>query len=318
MFKKLLNNLLNTDDAQNKVTEELKTGSAGETKKTDPVAKYDPVTQHGAHYSKTDFDAAAEKKYQQVLSNQDHPLSEQEQQNLRGEVIKSLYLQWNGNDLDQLSKFQSANSLDLFGFATQGYGHQVQEQDNPLYAPIHGISLYDYAAIAHALTQGIAEADILKTWGIEKAVWEEVNILWPERMKEDATFGVVTKYGEYFATAGQHPKLANLKPVAASAEAPNDNLQKLKTDRYFYEELCGARTAAYTYGLDGAQWILENFGINLADFQSVAMDWMTEQNRNPDHLQLQHYMEYQQQKQKVYEEKFAAEQGGNVADDIEF
>jgi len=31
-----------------------------------------------------------------------------------------------------------------------------------------------------------------------------------------------------------------------------------------------------------------------------------------------HYNSYQQEKQAEYAEKFAAEQGGNVADDVEF
>ncbi|MBO9592783.1 MAG: hypothetical protein J7599_07725 [Niabella sp.] len=210
-----------------------------------------------------------------------------------------------------------ANSLELTGYATQGF-NQVKEEGNPLYEPIHGISLYDYAGIAHAMAQGVPEATILKAIGIEKAVWEEVNILWPERMKEDASFGIMTKYGEYFAIAGEHPKLLNLKPAAAATSGGNANLEKLKTDRYFYEELCGARTAAYEYGLDGAQWILENFGINLSDFQAVAMDWMTAQNQQFNSNEIHHYMDYQLQKQKEYAEKFAKEQGGNIADDIAF
>ncbi|MBZ4192641.1 hypothetical protein K7B07_27280 [Niabella sp. 3A5MI-3] len=207
----------------------------------------------------------------------------------------------------------------MSGFATQGF-NQVTEDGNALYDPIHGVSLYDYAALAHAMAKGIPEETVLRTFGIEKPVWDEVNLLWPERMKQDPTYGIMTKYGEYFAAADQHPKLSKLKPEAAPAVAGSsgDNLEKLKTDRYFYEELCGARTAAYEYGLDGAQWILENYGINLSDFQAVAMDWMTAQNQTFNMTDVQHYMDYQLQKQKEYSEKFAAEQGGNIADDVEF
>lgn len=99
------------------------------------------------------------------------------------------------------------------------------------------------------------------------------------------------------------------------------NLEKIKTDRYFYEELSGARQAAYDYGYDGAQWIQDNFGISLGDFQSVAMKWSEVQNeevRNNNTDNVHHFVDYQQKKQEEYAAKFASEQGGNVADDVEF
>lgn len=334
MFKKFLNNILGNDADQQKQQEPVTNPFQQQAARHDNEAddddddddtvplhgtqyQFDPRTQHGTHYTKDAFDAAANRHYEEMLANQDAVLSENEKRNLKRESVTQLYLQWNGHNYDQLVQFEMANSLELTGYATQGF-NQVKEEGNPLYEPIHGISLYDYAGIAHAMAQGVPEETILKAIGIEKAVWEEVNILWPERMKEDASFGIMTKYGEYFATAGQHPKLAHLKSAAAAAAEGNPNLEQLKTDRYFYEELCGARTAAYEYGLDGAQWILENFGINLSDFQAVAMDWMTAQNQQFNSSEIQHYMDYQLQKQKEYSEKFAKEQGGNIADDIAF
>ena len=65
-------------------------------------------------------------------------------------------------------------------------------------------------------------------------------------------------------------------------------------------------------------WILDTFGINLADFQSVAMQWMTEQNQNWNSSDITEFHDYQQEKQKEYAAKFAAEQGGNIADDVTF
>jgi hypothetical protein len=70
--------------------------------------------------------------------------------------------------------------------------------------------------------------------------------------------------------------------------------------------------------MDGAQWILDNFGIGLGDFQAVAMKYMEIQNQNFDSNYVGDCMAYQRQKQAEYAEKFAAEQGGNVADDVEF
>jgi hypothetical protein len=44
---------------------------------------------------------------------------------------------------------------------------------------------------------------------------------------------------------------------------------------------------------------------------------VTAQNQNFNSVSLTHYMDYQKQKKKDAD-KFAKEQGGNVADDIEF
>jgi hypothetical protein len=183
--------------------------------------------------------------------------------------------------------------------------------------PIHGISFEDYAQMVIKLSSGVSEESICKAMGIDAAVWDEVNTLWAQRMTEDSSFQLVTLYGQYFAAGVTNPKLANLD-TNISAEGQS-NLDRLKNDRYFYEELCGARTAAYNYGLDGAQWILDNFGIGLGDFQSVAMQYMSKRtNGSEDIMETKAFLDYQREKQEEYEAKFAAERGGNVADDIEF
>ncbi|RZJ78636.1 MAG: hypothetical protein EOO47_13215 [Flavobacterium sp.] len=187
--------------------------------------------------------------------------------------------------------------------------------NNPLLEPIHGVTLFDYAAICGKTAAGIPEADLLKAIGIEKSVYEEASALWIARMQEDSTWEVTTKFGEYFASVDTHPKLGNLQGDVS--EEGKNNLEKLKNDRYFYEELNGARQAAYEYGIDGAQWVQDNFGINLGDFQSVAMQWMPITS-NEEYETMKVYLDYRQQKQDEYAAKFAADQGGNVADDIDF
>ncbi|MDR2662928.1 MAG: hypothetical protein LBC31_08035 [Treponema sp.] len=181
--------------------------------------------------------------------------------------------------------------------------------------PIHGISLKDYAAMTKKITQGVDEALVFKAMGIDKAVWDELNTLWPQRMTEDTSFQVSTLYAGYFAGETPHPMLDKLQADISPEGAAN--LERIKTDRYFFEELSGARDAAYDYGLDGAQWILENFGINLADFQSVAMKYGGE-NKKMGSAELMEYLRYQGEKKAEYAEKFAAGQGGNVAEDVEF
>jgi hypothetical protein len=189
---------------------------------------------------------------------------------------------------------------------------------NPLLEPIHGISLYDYAAVSAKMASGIDPKEIYKALGIEPAVFEEASALWVTRMQEDSTFEVTILFGQYFSEADKHPKLNGLQ--AEVSEEGKANLEKLKTDRYFYEELNGARQAAYEYGYDGAQWIQDNFGISLGDFQAIAMKWSEVQaaeiHTNTDNIH--HFVDYQQKKQAEYAAKFASEQGGNIADDVEF
>lgn len=190
---------------------------------------------------------------------------------------------------------------------------------NSLLEPVHGVSLYDYAAAAAKMATGIDQKEICKTLGIELAVFEEASALWVARMQEDSTFEVSILFGQYFSEADKHPKLSGLQ--AQVSEEGKANLEKMKTDRYFYEELNGARQAAYDYGYDGAQWIQDNFGISLGDFQSVAMKWSEVQNEevtNNNTDNVHHFIDHQQKKQEEYAAKFASEQGGNVADDVEF
>lgn len=184
-----------------------------------------------------------------------------------------------------------------------------------LLAPIHGISLYDYAAGNAKIASNVPVEEVCKTLGIEQPVWEEVNDLWIKRMQEDPDFVVTTEMGNYFAQADQHPKLGHLGGGASNAA--NTHLQQMGSDRYYYEELNAAREAAYEAGLDGAQWIQDNYHISLGDFQQVAMQWM-QVTRAEDGADTMHYLDYRRQKKEEYAARFAAEQGGNIADDIEF
>ncbi|WP_437921307.1 DUF6620 family protein [Sphingobacterium sp. LRF_L2] len=190
---------------------------------------------------------------------------------------------------------------------------------NPLLEPIHGVSLYDYAAISAKIASGASEKEVCQLLGIEPAIYEEASARWIGRMQEDNSFEITTLFGQYFGEADQHPKLGNIQTEVS--EEGKANLDKLKNDRYFYEELNGARQAAYAYGYDGAQWIFEKFGINLGDFQSVAIKWSDVQQKEferGEYATTKHFLDYQQKKQEQYADRFATEQADNVADDIEF
>jgi hypothetical protein len=187
--------------------------------------------------------------------------------------------------------------------------------ENPLLVPIHGISLEDYSAACAKMGSGLSEQDIASALGVELPVWQEANLLWPERMKQDETFHIVTLFGQYFGQADQHPKFSNLKPNLSPAAA--GNTERIKTDKAFYDELEVARQVAYDYGLDGAQWILDQYGISLGDFQIAASNW-NEQIHRDIAADYEGYQQKQAEYRAKYEKLFSEAQGGNVADDIEF
>jgi len=188
-------------------------------------------------------------------------------------------------------------------------------QNNPLFEPIHGISLYDYSAANAKIANGVSVDIVCGALGVETPVWDEASAGWTQRMQEDAEFIVISEMGTLFAQADQHPKLGHLQPEGGAGNALN--LGRLASDRYFYEELNGARTAAYEAGLDGAAWIQQNYGISLGDFQQIAMQWM-EIQKTESSEDILAYVDHMEQKRQEYARKFADENGGNIADDVDF
>jgi hypothetical protein len=315
MFGKLLNQLLGKEEETNNTPAPQPVNPEPQPQRQ-PIS-YDPETQHGTHYSVEDFDVEVARLSEDWIAQEiadGETMSEDDKRNIYYNYRQQVYLDWNKCDSDQYILFEHANSLKYLGVQTSGF--VKVDDNNPFLAPVHGISLKDYTAMCLKISGGVDHTQVCKAMGLEAVIWDELNTIWPQRMAEDTSFTVTTLFGQYYAENEPHPKLQHLQAEISAAGA--GNLERLKTDRYFYEELAGARQAAYEYGLDGAQWILETYGINLADFQSVAMQYMTAQNQGWNSEDILHYNDYQQQKQKEYAKKFAAEQGGNVADDIEF
>ncbi|MDR2146567.1 MAG: hypothetical protein LBE91_08945, partial [Tannerella sp.] len=213
---------------------------------------------HGSHYTQAQFDAEVENQVNEWLENEEDELSEADIRNIRINIAQNLFDDWNDLDVtdNRSLKFKMEYSSAALGYTTMDSAKD--DGSNPLLAPVHGISLYDYSVASAKMANGISIDDIIKALGVERAVWDEAATLWVSRMQEDSTFEVINLFGKYFGNPGGHPKLGNL--VAGGADASNPYLEKLTNDRYFYEELCGARQAAYEYGMDGAQWIQDNYG----------------------------------------------------------
>lgn len=277
----------------------------------------DPKTLHGTHYTEEQFDQELERRLNEQIAQDGAAWDEGDRSSYKRHFLRQIYQEWNPEtDQDDFIQFEMANSLKYSGYATSGYVSQSDTDGNPLLEPIHGISLNDYAAIVMNITN-YDENTLFSAFGIDQAIWGEINVLWPKRMQEDETFTVATLYGEAFMHAPNHPIILSLAD-GKEPSASNENLDRMRTDKYFYLELSAARTAAYAYGLDGAQWIEDKFGISLMDFQAVAMEWMTNRNQNFDSNEIQDDHDYQQAKEEEYKAMFAAEQGSNIADDIDF
>ncbi|SHM34456.1 DUF6620 family protein [Flavobacterium chilense] len=318
MFKKLFG-ALTGDNKQENQNYEAQTSNNYENDYEDNYqeVEYDPETLHGTHYTAEDFDDEVASRAEAWIADErdnGENLEEKDIQNIYFNYRREVYTEWNNCDSDQMIRFEHANSLKYTGIQTSGF--IKVDDDNPFLQPVHGVDLRTYTAMCLKISAGIDYLEVCKAMGFEPVIWEELNTIWPQRMGEDTSFTVTTLFGQYYAENVTVPQLENLK--AEISEEGAANLERIKNDRYFYEELTGARQAAYEYGIDGAQWILDNFGINLADFQSVAMQWMTEQNQNWNSEDILEFSNYQQEKQKEYATKFAQEQGGNIADDVNF
>ncbi|MDR1634312.1 MAG: hypothetical protein LBS27_05215 [Bifidobacteriaceae bacterium] len=183
--------------------------------------------------------------------------------------------------------------------------------------PIHGISFQDWAEMSRVVAGGTPAQTVCQAMGIDGAIWDEVNTLWGQRMAEDSTFELAQLLGQYWQGEIANPKLLAIQ--AAPSPQAADTIAKLKSDRWFFEELSGARNAAYAQGLDGAQWIADNYGVSLGDFQSITMEYLALRTSGQESsIDTLRFLEYQTEKQAEYEERFAAEVGGNLADDVDF
>jgi len=193
--------------------------------------------------------------------------------------------------------------------ATQGAniaGFEKEDLSHPLLQPVSGISFRDYAAMTVKMTAGALPEEVYKAMESNEAAYAEASKEWIERLQTDASGTLAQLYGKYYAEADKHPKLQNLtSTLSAEGQA---NLTKLKTDRYYYYEMEGARDAATAAGLNVNDWVLEKFGIPFTEFQAAFAQWLVFQNQNWDKEELTRLIGHRQEKQKEYAAKIASGQ----------
>lgn len=207
------------------------------------------------------------------------------------------------------------------GAASVGYSTMntaTEDPNDPQLQPVHGITIFDYAAGAAKLGAGCTEEQVCRALGVERPMWDEAQTTWNNRMRDDKSFNVVNVYSKYFGKVQEHEKLGNLQPENAPAtqvesETAKANLQRLENDKYYFFEIQGAIQAAYDNGIDGAQWLIDHLGLTVSQVNSAGTKWMGDFNT------LAAMVDYQEEKKKAYSKQFARESGTDgVADDINF
>lgn len=183
-------------------------------------------------------------------------------------------------------------------------GFEQEDLTNPMLQSVSGLSFRDYAAMTVKLTAGAIPEEIYKAMDSNEAAYTEASKVWIERLQSDASGKMAQLYGKYYAEADQHPKLQQLTLTLSTAGQAN--LTKMKTDRYYYYELEGAKDAAKAIGLKENDWILEKFGIPHAEFQAAFAQWLTFQNQNWDTVEIAKLITHRLEKQKEYEAKINA------------
>lgn len=207
------------------------------------------------------------------------------------------------------------------GAASVGYttmNTATEDPNDPQLQPVHGITVYDYAAGAAKVGEGCSEEQVCRALGVERPLWDEAQTTWNNRMRDDKTMNVVNVYSKYFGLAKDHEKLGALQPEnAPTTDVPSGdaaaNLQRLETDKHYFFEIQGALQAAYDNGIDGAQWLIDNLGLTISQVNGAGTKWMNNFNTMAEMI------DYQDKKKNEYSQRFAQESGtGGIVDDIDF
>ncbi|MGO3807230.1 MAG: DUF6620 family protein [Sphingobacterium sp.] len=194
----------------------------------------------------------------------------------------------------------------------------TEDPNDPLLAPVHGLTIGDYAAGAYKIGEGCTADEVSAALGVERPIWDEVQTTWNNRMRDDTSYNLVNVYSKHFGQAKEHPKFATLVPsnkpqTDVLSEDAKATLERLETDKHYFFEIQGALEAAYANGMDGAQWLIDNLGLSVGQVNGAGTKYMN------DFSVMAQMMAYQEQKKNEYNEQFKKENGaGGVVDDIDF
>ena len=143
---------------------------------------------------------------------------------------------------------------------------QAAAADPSLLAPVHGVSVDQWAQISAGLSRlgaGTTDGDVdrfVRQYGIDRATWDAANAGWQAKMQSDTSFVIATKYGEAFSGA-----------TGAATGAGAGGGEPCPFERWV--EIMTAQTVWAEQGHDVNAMIQSQFGILTADFGQYSQYW---------------------------------------------
>lgn len=131
-------------------------------------------------------------------------------------------------------------------------------------SPVEGVSLHDYVAASDRIHNGTPISEILAVLGLDRKQWDEAAMEWQQRI-EVFPESVGKKYTNFMSKP--HP----LFP----ANEPQNNSERLITDREFYIEVAAAVNATTEVGIDAGDFIEECYGVSLPETTAAGVHWMS-------------------------------------------
>jgi len=263
---------------------------------------------HGEGYTEAQFNAEVQQRSQ---AHYEEDMPREDVDNIFWNVARDVFCEWNGLEMEDRAAMEFSREL-----RNKMNGHQsVQEMQaggSGAMDPVHGITLEDWAGANAKIVSGTPLEDLLRVLNVEKPQWDEATATWMARMSADTTFSISTAYAAAF-TDSNIGRFANsglaVAPDSPMKIAAMENLE-------LYVEIFCAQSAAYQFGLDGAQYVKDTWGLSLMDTSTLGMHWSARMQDDIDVMRA--YGDLTSAFDAKYKEHFAAAQGGNVGDDIEF
>lgn len=266
---------------------------------------------HGQAYTPARFNDEVNRRSARHL---EHGMPIEDVNNIFMNVAKEVFCDWNELDRDSIRAMEFSRELSMKLLFDHQSEDELRDSGSDLLAPVHGVTLEDWAAANAKLASGAAQDDILRVLGLELPQWDEVNAAWGARMAADTSFSIVTLYGNAF-TNSNIGRFAGTD-VGMMVQADSEAKARAKESLELYAEIFSAQCTAYEFGMDGAQYVKNQWGLTLGDWGEIGSHW--NQLMRDDVRMMETYSELLDEYNTKYRQQFAAAQGGQAGDDIEF
>jgi hypothetical protein len=264
---------------------------------------------HGSDYTQDEFEQEVQARSEDHLE-QGMPLDEIN--NIFWNVARDVFCEWNECGLEDRTAMEF--SRELSQQLKNGHTSMAQIQASGGMEPVHGITLEDWAGGNAKIVSGAALEDVLKVLGVERPQWDEAGAIWVARMSADTTFHISTAYGAAF-TNNNIGRFANSN-IGMAVQADSPQKAAAKASLPLYTEIFCAQSTAYSFGMDGAQYVKDTWGLTLGDWGEIGAHWS--QLMRDDMDMMQEHGALMDNYNAHYKELFSAQQGGNAGDDIHF